>query len=251
MKRSIPILLYHHVAPDREITPEGFERQLRYLLDQGYQSLSMEELLKVIRGQWEPERPGFVLAFDDGYTDNRVYAFPVLQKLDVKALIYLVTERVESHAAGFLSWSEVREMANSRQVCVGSHTHTHRHFVRREPYADLETELRRSKELIESQTGAPCDHLAWPWGDFETEWQALAQGVGYRSAATTLSGANAAGTNPYELKRISVRRVDLEWLATRLRWNTRALTAQAFGLFYGWDRRFKVWWNAESPYPHG
>jgi len=33
MKRSVPILLYHHVSPDREITPEGLERQLQTLLE--------------------------------------------------------------------------------------------------------------------------------------------------------------------------------------------------------------------------
>src|SRR5258705_11756361 len=94
MKRSIPILLYHHVSPDREITPQGFELQLRWLLDQGYRSLSLNELLPILTGKTEPQQPGFVLTFDDGYLDNWVYAYPILEKLKVKATIYLVTELI-------------------------------------------------------------------------------------------------------------------------------------------------------------
>jgi len=46
----------------------------------------------------------------------------------------------------------------------GSHTRTHRHFVRKEPYQNLEEDLKQSKAQIENQLGFPCDHLAWPLG---------------------------------------------------------------------------------------
>ncbi len=249
MKRSVPILLYHHVAPARAMTPQGFENQLRFLLDQGYRGASMGELVQVARGEKAVGSPEFALTFDDGYSDNWEHAFPVLQKLSIPATIYLVTERVGRE--GFLSWTEIKAMAASGLVTIGSHTHTHRNFVRREPYQNLEEELLQSKTLIESQLGKPCEHLAWPWGDYETEWLPLVQKLGYASAVTTLSGANTAGTNPYELRRINVRNENIDWLNSRLRWNRHALSASTFGFFYGWDRRFKDWWKNESPYSRG
>ncbi len=250
MKRSFPILLYHHVSPDREITPEGFERQLRYLLDQGYRSLSMEEMVRIVQGGWDPGQPAFAVTLDDGYLDNWVHAFPVLRKLSVQATIFLVTERIGSHPE-FLSWTQARAMADSGFVTFGSHTHTHRGFIRKEPYQDLAQELRLSKELIEKNLGRPCLHLAWPWGDFENSWGALVEKTGYRAAVTTLAGANAGGHDPYRLKRIKVGRGDLRWLKNKLRWNTRAALANGVGFFFGWDRRLKSWWHAESPYAHG
>lgn len=99
MKRSIPILLYHHVSPDREITPDVLEKQLRHLLNDGFESLSMEDVLATVEGRRHSQKPGFAVTFDDGYLDNWLCAFPVLQKLGVKAAFYLVTDRVESHAA--------------------------------------------------------------------------------------------------------------------------------------------------------
>jgi peptidoglycan/xylan/chitin deacetylase (PgdA/CDA1 family) len=249
MKRSVPILLYHHVAPDREISPERFAEQMRSLVERGYESLSMDDLVQVAQGHENIQKPAFVLAFDDGYRDNWEHAFPIIKKWGIQAVIYLVTERVGSD--GFLSWDEVKSMSDSGLVIFGSHTHTHRHFVRKEPYGNLEDELRTSKSVLETRLGKPCRHMAWPWGDYEDAWLPLVQKLGYVSAATTLAGANAKGTNPYEFRRINVRHSGVRWLGARLRWNAFALLASTFGLFYGWDRRFKVWWNNESPYPHG
>ena len=269
MKRSIPILLYHHVSPDREITPAGFERQLRWMLDQGYQSLSMTELMDEVKGRSHSDRPGFVVTFDDGYLDNWVYVYPILQKLSVKAVYYLVTERVETHAAPraitdipdtrsnerqagtFLSWAEARVMAGSGLVEFGSHTHTHRHFVRKELFSNVEEELRLSKQLIEAELKRPCLHLAWPWGDYEKNWWPTLEKVGFETAMTTQSGANTVGTNSFALKRLKVGREDLKWFESRCRWNSNALAANTFALTYGWDRRFKTWLHSESPYSHG
>lgn len=269
MTPSFPILLYHHVAPDRDVTPEAFETQLRWLLDAGYKSLSLDQLLGIIRGNEVFDGPGFVVTFDDGYFDNWACAFPILKKLNVQATYYLVTERVErsreprpcpavldtkSHerdAGGFLSWAEARAMVQSGLISFGSHTHTHRHFVRVEPYRDLRSELTESKMMIEKELGIPCRHLAWPWGDFDNDWMAEVVRLGYRTAATTLAGANAKGTDPLRLKRITMRRGGVESLATRLLWNRWRWSANAIGSFYGLDRRVKVWWNKESPYAHG
>ena len=249
MKRSVPILLYHHVSPERDITPMGFEVQLRSLLDEGYEALSMNSLAQVISGKKTVTKLSFAVTFDDGYQDNVQHAFPVLQKLAIPAMIYLVTEKIGTE--GFLSWTDIRTMAASGLVTYGSHTHTHRHFVRREPYQKLEEELYKSKALIEGELKTSCEHLAWPWGDYETEWLPLVKKLGYATAATTLSGANAEGTNSYELRRINIRRPSADQLLSRLKWNAFSAPASAFGLFYGWDRRFKVWWNKESPYSHG
>jgi len=249
MKRSIPILLYHHVAPGRQITPEAFEAQLRRLKDEGYAGLSMDDLVRSVRGEKAPPPRSYAVSFDDGYQDNQTHAFPVLQRLSIPAIIYLVTERVGTE--GFLSWEGIRAMSGSDLITFGSHTQTHRHFVRREPYADVNDELQKSKDIIDDRVGKPCRHLAWPWGDYEDDWLPLVKSAGYRSAATTLSGANTSGKDPYALKRINVRRADIDWFLSRLRRNRWALQADLLGPLNAMDRRLKVWWNNESPYSHG
>lgn len=248
MKPNVPILLYHHVSPERELTPVRFEEQMRWIKEQGYKTLSMDELLSVIRGAAALPAKPLVITFDDGYLNNWLFAYPILKKYGLKAMFYVVAGRIDTD--GFMTWDQLNAMTDSG-IAIGSHTMTHRNFVRKDPYANLEQELRDSKALIEKHIGKPCRHLAWPWGDYESQWLSGLSALGYESAATTLGGANALGSNPFELRRINVRHASVSWLKQRLTWNTNALPAWLFGLFYGWDRRFKVWKNKESPYAHG
>ncbi len=231
------------------MTPQRFDEQLRWIQEKGYETLTLDDVVNGLSGERSFSSPSVALTFDDGYRNNWDHAFPALQKWKMKAMIYLVTERIGLD--GYLSWDQVKAMRDSGLVSFGSHTHTHRGFVRKTPYDNIENELRLSKELIEKNLGAPCTHLAWPWGDYETSWLPLVKKLGYQSAATTLGGANASGSNPYELRRINIRHAAPEWLEPRLRWNETALSAAAYGVFYGWDRRLKVWWNRETPYAHG
>jgi peptidoglycan/xylan/chitin deacetylase (PgdA/CDA1 family) len=266
MAPTVPILLYHHVSPDREITPEAFEAQLLFLLGAGFQALSLDELATRLAGGEPLPAKAFAVTFDDGYLDNWVYAYPILRRLEVPATIFLITDRVENHKkprpldslsdtktherdpGGFLSWAEVREMQKSGLVSFGSHTRTHRGFVRRERFRDLGDELRGSKARIEKETGRPCRHLAWPWGDYARSWLGLVRACGYQTAHTTRAGANTIGSDLLQLKRLSVRGGSTGWLQSRLRWNRQAWLAQLVGPLYGLDRRMKVWWKSESPY---
>lgn len=249
MKPSIPILLYHHVAPEGPISPAAFEAQLRFLQERGWTALAIDDVIRMVGGQKEVPARAFALTFDDGYRDNWTEAFPVLQRLSMRAVIYLVTERIGTPE--FLTWPDIEAMADSGLVTFGSHTHTHRHFIRGERYQDLEQELGQSKALIEERLGKLCQDLAWPWGDYETGWLPLVKHIGYRSAATVSSGANTLGKDPYALKRIPVRRPDLDWFRRRLFRNQWAVPAALLGPFNGLDRRFKVWWHHETPYAHG
>ena len=67
---SLPVLMYHSVAPVPEqqycVTPETLESDLRYLQAHGYETVSPEELVAYTNGNGTlPEKP-VMLTFDDG-----------------------------------------------------------------------------------------------------------------------------------------------------------------------------------------
>ena len=95
------ILRYHSVShfdssgrlyrsPSIALTPDTFERQMRFLAD-WYQVVPLGRLVNCLReGQAFP-RQAVAITFDDGYRDNFVHALPVLRSFGFPATVYVTT----------------------------------------------------------------------------------------------------------------------------------------------------------------
>ncbi len=100
MKRlkSLPVLMYHHVSPNAglvTISPECFAAQMLALKKAGYQTLSTLDLENFFKGETLPPK-SVLITFDDGYLDNRVFAYPVLKALKMRAVIFVVTDWIKN-----------------------------------------------------------------------------------------------------------------------------------------------------------
>jgi peptidoglycan/xylan/chitin deacetylase (PgdA/CDA1 family) len=87
--------------------------------------------------------------------------------------------------------------------------------------AEMERELRESKQILEARLGRPVLDFAFPFGQFsdcalETS-SAMVVRSGYRSAMTTVPGVNARGASPFGLRRVQIgEERDLATFALRL-----------------------------------
>jgi peptidoglycan/xylan/chitin deacetylase (PgdA/CDA1 family) len=92
------ILFYHrfcrsrkdkgHVLPHLEA--KVFERQLSHL-KRWYNVVSLDTFVEHIRRRKPFNTPTIVITIDDGYRNNFTYAYPVLKKLSLPAIIYLTS----------------------------------------------------------------------------------------------------------------------------------------------------------------
>ena len=104
----------------------------------------------------------------------------------------------------FLSWEDCRTMIGAGMT-IGSHSVDHVHLMDLSD-PEAEDELRRSKELIENNTGAPCDHFCCPFGRAGIDYDLarhpeMTRQVGYQSFLTGHRGDNPTGTSPFDIKR--------------------------------------------------
>src|SRR5256885_16673378 len=82
------VLTYHRVAPeapaspdDFTITPEKFAWQMARLKQDGLTPVRQRDVAAWLAGEGRlPDRP-VVISFDDGYADNLVHAYPLLERL--------------------------------------------------------------------------------------------------------------------------------------------------------------------------
>lgn len=185
---NIPVLMYHNTdyvfSEDQalsSITPSGFESHLAAFKEQGYNSVSVKEYISYKEGKSSlPEKP-FIITFDDGYLSNYRYAFPLLEKYDYNAAIFVVTGSVGISDVAFphFDWNQAKEMVGSGNIEIYSHTNSHSSLSTLSP-AQLIFELRRSKFIIESRLGTPCDAFAAPFGQYSTLVTECASKAGYK-----------------------------------------------------------------------
>ena len=98
------ILCYHRVGIEgvplfSRLDPRVFEAQMRYI-KKHYRVVSLGQMCQELHdGRQVP--PTLTVTFDDGYRDLHRYAFPVLQKYEIPATIYLIGRCMET---GEASW---------------------------------------------------------------------------------------------------------------------------------------------------
>jgi peptidoglycan/xylan/chitin deacetylase (PgdA/CDA1 family) len=236
---QVPILMYHQIGhppssmPERQdyVTPARFERQLRALLDSGYQIISLGRLIQLLNESPDALRRCVALTFDDGYHGQFRHAYPILRRYRVPGTFFLVGESVGSHAVlphldlergrmgeddplaewRPLSWDEARELAHNAME-IGSHSASHRSLghMRQD---EVMAEVRRSKEMLEARLGVRVEVFAYPfgsraYGDFDPSIQAVLRDTGYRGACTTVVGRSDRDTNRFALRRIPVEEGD-------------------------------------------
>ncbi len=148
MTRDIPVLMYHHLAPAETyqgtgnyangaiVSIENFEAQMRYLYENGYQSIFTSELLEhFISGESLPDKT-VCITFDDGYESNYFYALPILEKYGFCATINPVistsiSEQVISDSRGRNQYDlqSVRHFTieQMEEMCAGGMIECHSH----------------------------------------------------------------------------------------------------------------------------
>ncbi|WP_310619584.1 polysaccharide deacetylase family protein [Flexibacterium corallicola] len=103
------IFTLHHVRPEMrhtfqpnrglEVTPAFLEGTIVQLRAMGMDLISLEEaLFRLGRKRRAGERPFAVFTFDDGYRDNKIFAYPILKAHRVPATIFICSGLVDGTA---------------------------------------------------------------------------------------------------------------------------------------------------------
>src|SRR5881296_2737916 len=216
-RNAFGILMYHRVVqpppglpqPPYNVPPGRFEAQLRGLLRRGFEPWPLRKVLEYHRTGKSIPRRAFLVTFDDAFDNVYQFAWPVLERLNVPATLFLTTAYLDSpdpfpmdnwELAGSASVPSVcwrplttdhcREMQSSGLIELAAHTHTHRDFRGRpEVFAE---DLRRCLAALRKWFGMEDATFAFPYGEKKLgfsspELVSVARGVGVLCGLTTES----------------------------------------------------------------
>jgi peptidoglycan/xylan/chitin deacetylase (PgdA/CDA1 family) len=166
--------MYHSVDQYEEdphlitVTPERFERQLRWFRNRGMRGVSMQELLDAHAKGCTRGMVG--LTFDDGYADFATRVVPALMRFGFTATVFMVA----GHVGGYNSWdsgppkplmteNQLRAVADFGME-VGSHGVRHLSL----PEAScqqVQDELKHSRFILEDIVQRDVKGFAYPYGN--------------------------------------------------------------------------------------
>jgi peptidoglycan/xylan/chitin deacetylase (PgdA/CDA1 family) len=105
----------------------------------------------------------------------------------------------------FLSWEEVRVMAQSGLVSFGSHTSSHRILTTLTDEEVWDELIRPKEKLIAEKVVNPSFvPFCYPNGNYNEKIAGMVKEAGYSMAVTTENGWNRFGSDPFTLKRIGI-----------------------------------------------
>jgi peptidoglycan/xylan/chitin deacetylase (PgdA/CDA1 family) len=134
---KLPILMYHSLIDDPKkseiyvATPKALRSDLKYLKENGFEAVNVRDLIDFVNGQGTlPEKP-VMITFDDGHYNTLYYALPILQEMDMKAVISIVGAYADEFSKkhdpdpnyGYLSWDEIRILKESGRFEIQNHSY--------------------------------------------------------------------------------------------------------------------------------
>ncbi len=205
----VPILMYHyveHVQNSRDIMrqklailPSTLDLQLRTLQAAGYTFMSASELSSVIDEKIPLPKKPVVLTFDDGYADFYENAFPVLEKYQVKATAYIITDFIGK--PGYMTLDQLKIIKASNLVEIGAHTE-HHIDLNTASVAKQTEEIVGSKIALEEYFPGQVTSFAYPSGRFNSETIQIVKSAGFTNAMSTLPGTEVSTANRLVLFRL-------------------------------------------------
>jgi poly-beta-1,6-N-acetyl-D-glucosamine N-deacetylase len=227
---QVAVLMYHHIhETDRSsatITPQEFENQLTYLKNKGYQFINLTEFEAYMNGAQVPDNAALV-TFDDGYESFYRHAYPILKKLEIPAVHFMITETLdaprETYTPPYMSRAEITELARASDfIRAECHTHAlHKKTPAGKPYlthpleaqGKLENEDEYRSRIVndakscirnlDTVNSVPVRFLAYPFGAFTEEAAELLSEGGIQYAFTIVPEMATREADRMQIPRIN------------------------------------------------
>ena len=221
---TLTVIGYHEVTDDKDalipmysVSTARFEEQVRWLQNNGFHFISVDQLLKAHQGKTVlPEKP-VLLTVDDGYENFYTNVYPFVKANKIPIVLAVVGSWLEPKAdemvnfgddkiprSKIVTWPQLKEMSKSGYVEIASHSYDLHHGILGNPQGNSEPaattrlydpetktyegdgayakriydDLKKNNDLIKAH-GIPSPRvMVWPYGRYNLETVRIAKELG-------------------------------------------------------------------------
>ena len=221
--QQIPIITYHKVVPSGDVEHDGLcvtedklDDHLRYLKENGFTTLTLDEFYDWYHGKKEFPEKSVVITFDDGFYGTYYIAYPLIKKYGQAATVFCIGEKTgettqpfdddplaeKDYYVGYDKIKEVRQ--DYPRFAFESHTYDmHKRHKGVKPAKGFSYE----EILADCEQNAKFGfkYLAYPWGTYTKKMQKALKASGYKMAFTYRPFYYATRLDdPYAVNRIKI-----------------------------------------------
>ncbi len=220
-KYELPILMYHKVLESKEdagvhgtyVTKLQMEHHLKVIKKMDYETITFEELNSIGLNH-RFDKKYIILTFDDGYKDNYSVLLPLLEKYNMKAVIYLVSKSSFNKwdAENMINPEKKYEILNQNEIVLllksgriefGGHTTEHIDLLKVED-KKLEEILVEDLKEFKEKTGKTPLTFAYPYGSVNLKAKEILKNIGYRYALACDTGSLNMTEDLFHIRRVLI-----------------------------------------------
>lgn len=215
--QNVPILMYHHIQSSQEASQKNqqrltvdthiFDNQMSYLLQAGYNSLSVDELVNSLKTKTKVPNKSLVITLDDGYKDAYTNAFPILNKYHLKANLMIPTGLLGN--PDYLSWDDLKRMVDTGLAFAYDHTWSHANLSTLSD-EKIKTEILTAKVQLEEKLGKTVNIFAYPYGLENQRIINILQTNGFIAALSAIPGTTQCDSFIMSLRRVRIGNAPLK-----------------------------------------
>ena len=216
--QQVIVLSYHNIISDNvekdadeyeTLTVSEFEKQMQYLKDNGYTTISADELYKWKNKEIEIPEKSVLITFDDGYYSFKYLVQPVLEKYNFKAICFVIGNTVEETTPDFneniLANIGKDELKNHiSNVEYGSHTYDMHHLNENGvAYVIVLSKDNLKKDVENFSKIFNAEYLAYPYYTYTADFIDVLKENNYKLAFAGEEEMATRGVDNYKIPRIS------------------------------------------------
>lgn len=163
----VNVIYYHDIVKSgggtsQRINISLFKKQMLYLKNKGYKTLSFDEIENGADINFEKGK--ILITFDDGWHSNYTIIFDFMKQHGIKYNIFLAAAKIDNDPE-YLTWDMVNKMHASGIVGFGAHTYSHPDMQNISD-SDINYEIVKSNNIIFEKTGMKPHDFCFPYGKY-------------------------------------------------------------------------------------
>ncbi|MBC7953517.1 MAG: polysaccharide deacetylase family protein [Rhodospirillaceae bacterium] len=225
---SAVVLSYRRFGDDRipsvNTRLDQLDAHIAELTTGGYAVLPLPLVVDAIQSGKALPNKAVAITMDSAGASVWSSAWPRLKAANLPFTVFVVTDETDRGGPDTMSWENLREMAASGLVTMGSQGASHPHMPALSAQA-ITDDMARARARFEAELGKAPDLFAWPYGEMSRDAAQAARAAGFKAAFGQHSGSVWSKSDPFFLPRFALNETYGEAERFRLAVRSTALPA--------------------------